>query len=78
LGIKDLGSNGFSNNADEITVAYTHFVTTVIQPDQQWMLKTFDMLIKLFGADTTLYIEPKRLFNENNEKIGEVAVEAIK
>jgi hypothetical protein len=78
LGIKDLGSNGFSNNADEITVAYTHFVTTVIQPDQQWMLKTFDMLIKLFGSDTTLYIEPKRLFNENNEKIGEVAVEAIK
>ena len=69
LGIKDLGSNGFTNNADEITVAYQHFVSTVIQPDQATLLKVFDRLMSYYGYDTELYIQPKKLFNEEGEQV---------
>jgi len=76
LGIKDLGNSGFTNNADEIITAYQHFTSTVIQPDQQVLLKLFDKLVHYYGYDTNLYIEPKRLFNEEGKKIGEQTVTA--
>ena len=77
LGIKDLGSNGFTNNKDEILVAYTHFISTVIQPEQATMLKVFDKLLNYYGYDTELYIEPKKLFDEDGEKVGPEAVDSI-
>jgi hypothetical protein len=69
LGIKDLGSNGFTNNADEITVSYQHFVSTVIQPDQATLLKVFDRLMYYYGYDTELYIQPKKIFNEEGQQV---------
>lgn len=69
LGIKDLGSNGFTNNADEITVSYQHFVSTVIQPDQATLLKVFDKLMMYYGYDTELYIQPKKIFNEEGDQV---------
>jgi hypothetical protein len=77
LGIKDIGSSGLTNNKDEIVVAYTHFVSTVIQPDQQVMLKTWNMLMKYYGYDTDLYIKPKQIFNSDGDKVGETVTEAI-
>jgi hypothetical protein len=77
LGIKDIGSAGLTNNKDEIVVAYTHFISTVIQPDQQVLLKTWDSLLSYYGYNTTLYLEPKRLFNSDGEQIGETVTEAI-
>jgi hypothetical protein len=77
LGIKDIGSAGLTNNKDEIVVAYTHFISTVIQPDQQVLLKTWDSLLSYYGYNTTLYLEPKRLFNSDGEQVGETVTEAI-
>jgi hypothetical protein len=77
LGIKDLGSSGLTNNKDEILVSYQHFVSTVIQPDQAVLLKVFDKLINYYGYDTELYIEPKKLFNEEGVAVGPGAIDAI-
>ena len=77
LGIKDLGSSGLSNNKDEILVAYQHFVSTVIQPYQAILLKVFDKLMDYYGYDTELYIEPKKLFNEDGVAVGQASTDAI-
>ena len=77
LGIKDLGSSGLSNNKDEILVAYQHFVSTVIQPYQAILLKVFDKLMQYYGYDTELYIEPKKLFNEDGVAVGQASTDAI-
>ena len=69
LGIKDLGANGFTNNADEITVSYQHFVSTVIQPDQATLLKVFDRLLLYYGYETELFIQPKKIFNEEGDQV---------
>lgn len=77
LGIKD-SSNGFSSNADEITVAYQHFVSTVIEPDQKILLKVFNKLVKFYGYETELYIEQKKLFNKNGNQTGGEAITGLK
>jgi hypothetical protein len=77
LGIKDLGAGGFTNNKDEIIVAYTHFISTVIQPVQATLLKVFDKLLDYYGYDTELYIEPKKLFDEDGNEVGPDAVDSI-
>lgn len=77
LGIKDLGSSGLTNNKDEIIVAYQHFISTVVQPDQAVLLKVFDRLISYYGYDTELYIEPKKLFNEDGVAVGPAAVDSV-
>lgn len=77
LGIKDTGGSSLSNNKDEILVASEHFNTTVIKPIQKVLLKAFDRLLYYYGYDTELYIEPLRLFNEDNQQIGEAQVDAI-
>jgi hypothetical protein len=76
LGIKDIGGAGLSNNKDEILVASQHFNATVIAPIQKVLLKVFDRLMYYYGYDTELYIEPLRLFDDNNQKIGDAAVDA--
>ena len=77
LGIKDIGGSGLSNNKDEIMVASQHFNATVIAPIQKVLLKVFDKLLHYYGYDTDLYIEPLRLFDEENKQIGDAAVDAI-
>lgn len=59
LGIKD--ASGFSNNADEINVAYNHFMGTVIRPDQKKLVKSFNKIINLTGRTVKLEIEPAEI-----------------
>lgn len=61
LGIKD--SSGFSNNADEITVAYAHFEGTVIEPKRKKILTSFGYILKLAGYNVKMKIKPNRLLN---------------
>ena len=59
-------------------MAYQHFLSTVIEPDQATLLKVFDRLMSYYGYDTELYIQPKKLFNEDGEQVaGQVATTAI-
>lgn len=69
LGIKD--ASGFSNNAEEIRVAYDHFEATVIEPKRKKMLNTMGYLLKLAGWNITLTIKPNKILIEDlnvNEK----------
>jgi len=77
LGIKDLGGAGLGNNKDEMLAASSLFTNTVIIPLQKNLLKLFDRLIGYYGYDTELYIEQLKLFNDDNEQIGEQTVDAI-
>jgi hypothetical protein len=63
LGIKD--ATGFSSNADEIKVAYTHFESTVIEPKRKKVLSSFGYMLKLSGYNISIEIEPKRLVIED-------------
>jgi len=56
LGIKD--ASGFSNNADEIEVAYAHFMGTVIEPIQEVLTTKFEIILRGFGMNVKLEIEP--------------------
>ena len=59
LGIKD--ASGFSNNADEIKVAYAHFMGTVIQPIQKKMTESFEYILRGFGMNVNLEIEENQI-----------------
>lgn len=52
------GGAGFSSNADELAVAYNHFIGTCIRPIQKSMLKVFNNLIFNSGYQTELEITP--------------------
>ncbi len=59
IGISD--ANGFSNNADEIKVAYSHFYSTVIEPIQEHLEKTLGMIAKNMGFNIKFNIIPSKL-----------------
>lgn len=59
LGVYD--SSGFSNNADEIEVAYGHFMGTVIEPIQEVMTKNFEYILRGFGMNVNLEIKPNTI-----------------
>lgn len=59
IGIND--ASGFSNNADEIEVAYAHFISTVIEPLQKQLVKSLDKIIRGFGMNVKLEIVPSKL-----------------
>jgi hypothetical protein len=64
IGVSD--SNGFSNNAQEIEVAYTHFASTAIEPKQKKINKGLDKIMLGMGVDTKVSIIPSTLdFNKN-------------
>lgn len=67
LGIKD--ANGFSNNADEIRVAYQHFMATTVQPKQEKLLKTFGFILNFYGLNVKLEIEPNEIIPTIEEQI---------
>ena len=67
LGIKD--ASGFSNNAEEIQVAYNHFIGTVIEPKQKSLLKTFGWPLKFAGLNVSLEVEPNKILPTVEEEI---------
>ena len=62
LGIKD--SSGFSNNSDEIKVAYAHFEGTVITPKRKKIISGFGYMLRLAGYNVGIKIKPNKLVNE--------------
>jgi hypothetical protein len=56
LGIKD--ANGFSSNADEIEVAYEHFIGTVVAPKRKKLLSNLKYLLKFMGYNMNLEVIP--------------------
>ncbi len=76
LGIKD--ASGFSNNADEIAVAYAHFEGTVIEPKRKKIASTFGYILKLAGYNVKLQVKPNRLLsmNEVSDQPGNIAQDA--
>ena len=63
LGIKDAA--GFSSNADEIKVAYTHFESTVVEPKRKKILSTYGYILKLSGYNVALTVAPKQIIIED-------------
>ena len=69
VGIRDGG--GLGNNADEMEVAYTHFMSTVIMPIQKVLNKSFTVMTRGMDLALPVTIEPAKLdFDKNIE--GEV------
>ena len=62
LGIKD--ASGFSNNADEIKVAYAHFEGTVVEPKRKKIVSTFGYILALHGLNVSLQVKPNKLIPE--------------
>jgi hypothetical protein len=62
LGIKD--SSGFSSNAEEIRVAYSHFEGVVIKPKRKKILSGYGYMLRLAGYNIALNVEPNRLIEE--------------
>ena len=59
IGIND--ASGFSNNADEIEVAYAHFLSTVIEPLQKQLVTSMEKIVRAFGMNVKLNIIPAKL-----------------
>lgn len=59
LGIKD--ASGFSNNADEIMVAWSHFNGTVVAPIRKSLLKSFNKIVNLTSMTVNLEIIPSEI-----------------
>jgi hypothetical protein len=65
LGLYHEGAGGgFSSNANEILVAYNHFMANAIKPIQKSMLKPFNQLFSYYGYDSELYIIPNKIVDE--------------
>jgi len=64
VGIKTEGQLG---GRAELLDAYSHFLTTVIYPMQSDILKTFEMIFKVNGIDTTLGVQQIKLFPNGDE-----------
>ena len=62
LGIKD--SSGFSNNSEEIKVAYAHFEGTVITPKRKKIISGFGYMLRLAGFNVGIKIKPNKLVSE--------------
>lgn len=67
LGISE--ASGFSNNADEIKVAYQHFLSTTIAPKQEKLTKTFGYMLQFAGLNAKLEIEPTDILPTVEEQI---------
>mgnify|MGYP003629857992 FL=1 len=67
FGIKD--SSGLGNNANELETASKLLYGTVINPVQELLTDTFEMIIKVNNVDADLYFEPLMTFiNEDGSK----------
>jgi hypothetical protein len=71
LGIKE--GTGFSSNADEIKVAYGHFLGTVVAPKQKKITNSLQYLLKFMGLTFNIEVIPSKIILEE-----EVTEEIIK
>lgn len=55
---------GFSSVADEIKTAYAHFESTVVEPKRKKILSSFGYMLKLYGFNVSIEVEPKQLIIE--------------
>ena len=62
VGIKD--ANGFSSNADEIKVAYGHFMGTVVEPKQKKITSSLEYILKFMGLTFNLEVIPSTIVVE--------------
>ena len=60
VGIRDTGT-GLGNNANELEVAYTHFMSSVIQPIQKQLNSSLEKVLRSFGLNIKLKIKPSKL-----------------
>jgi hypothetical protein len=67
LGIRTTGT-GLGSNAQEIEIAYNHFMETVIKPKQKVLLKSLDKIMRMHGMSVKLEISQAELTlsTENN------------
>lgn len=64
IGVRDEG--GLGNNANEIEVAYTHFISTAIEPKQKKINKCLSRILRFMGVEEPLVIIPSTIdFNKN-------------
>ena len=64
VGIRDGG--GLGNNANELEVAYTHFVSTAIEPKQKSINKCLSKVLTFYGITAPIQVIPSTLdFNKN-------------
>lgn len=64
IGIRDGG--GLGNNSEELEVAYTHFMSSVIEPIQKNINKSLNNVLNRFGINEPITIIPSTLdFNKN-------------
>ncbi len=64
IGIRDGG--GLGNNAQEIETAFTHFMSTVIEPIQKGINKSLGKITNAFGIDTTIAVIPSKIDFQQN------------
>lgn len=57
--------NGFSSNADEIIVAYTHFEGTVITPKRKKILNALKYVLTFMGYNVNLTVKPNEMVIKN-------------
>lgn len=72
LGIRDAGG-GLGSNKDEMLVAYGHFKGTVVKPIQKCLNDSLSKVLRLFGLNVTLEIEPSNIIltEETIERVEE-------
>lgn len=68
LGIKDAA--GFSNNADEIVIAYSHWEGTVIEPKRKKVVDNYAYALRLMGYNIKVEVIPSKLLNINQVQDG--------
>lgn len=65
LGIRE-GGSGLGSNSQELLMAYSHFLNTVIKPDRELILYQLDKMFKYMGIeDADLQIEDSALLDED-------------
>ena len=70
IGIRDGG--GLGNNSEEIETAYTHFMSSVIQPIQKSLNKSLGVITRQMGMEEAIRVAPAKLdFTQNIEEIVE-------
>lgn len=59
LGIKDAA--GFSSNAEEIKVAWSHFMGTVVIPERKNLIQSFNKIVRASGLNVDLKVIPQEI-----------------
>jgi capsid portal protein len=61
VGLTVEGSSGLGNNAQEMTVAYVHYMSTVIEPKVKTVNKNLEKILSGMGMNVTIKIIPSTL-----------------